>query len=313
MNKVFLYSAPPPRFAEEIFAAFRRKYPAVECGWDHAPATQLFSRTLEEIAQGRCPADVMLLNRQQAEGLKQQGLLQPYLSPEAECFPEVFRDPDGFGTQVVMVPFSVAYHTGKVPPEEVPTTYEEILHPRWKGKLLYPDPRRSGSASGWYAVIKDRLGEPFLLKLAAQDPICKHDAEEWLAEGEGSILLAANVGHIEEQKNRGAPVDWVPMPVMMFAGPCAVLFRHAKHPEEGKRLIDFLLSEAGQEIMSGYHIPNRPGVTIREPLFASVRKRLEGCQLVTFTAKHGREYEANQARCIALFVEQNRRSSDTPS
>jgi iron(III) transport system substrate-binding protein len=300
-ESVFVYTTPPPHFIDEMFGAFRDRYPEVETHCDHAPAALFLQRAIEEVEQGRCPADVMMLNRQQAEVLKQRGFLQPYRSPESESFSERCQDPDGFGTQVFMVPFSLAYHTAKVSSREVPRKYEDLLDSRWKGKLLFPDPVRSGSGVGWYSIMKDHFGEGFLRNLGEQQLICKHAAEEHLAKGEGSILVAANVGHIEQQKNQGHPVDWIPMPVMMVGGPHAVLFRHAKNPNEGKKWIDFLLSEQGQEIMSNYHIPNRPGAKIRESIFSSVLKRLEDHALTPFTMQNGAEYDTDLAQCIRLF------------
>jgi ABC-type Fe3+ transport system substrate-binding protein len=299
---VCFYTTPSPVYAEEVVSAFEKKYPGVRVTHDHDHAARFFERALKESLERRCPADVMLLNRQQAEALKQRGLLEPYRSLEAQSFPDRAQDPDGFGTQVFMVPFSLAYHGQKLSREDVPTTYEALLHPRWKGQLLFPDPRLSGSSCGWYAIMKDEMGEEFLRRLAGQKLICRHHAEDRLAQGEGTILLAAMVDRIEKLKLEGAPVEWIPMPVMMVAGPHAVLFRNAPHPEEGKRLIDFFLSEAGQTIMSRYHIPNRLGIPMRDPTFAAQLERVQGCKLATFSSQHGRDYEINQARCVELFA-----------
>lgn len=299
---VRFYTTPSPGYADDIVAAFESKHPGIKATFDHDHAARLFARVLQELIEARCPADVMLLNRQQAEALKQRGLLQPYRSPEARSFPQRAQDADGFATQVFMVPFSLAYHRGKLSSEEVPTTYEELLQPRWKNQLLFPDPRLSGSGSGWYAIMKDEMGEHFLRELATQNLICKQHAEDHLAAGEGVILIAAMIDRIEKLKFDGAPVDWVPMPIMMVAGPHAVLFRDAPHPEAGKLLIDFFLSEEGQTIMSRYHIPNRPGINMRDPMFAAEQQRLEGCRLTTFSSRHGRDYQINHASCVELFA-----------
>ena len=300
-RSVFVYTTPPPRFIPDLFDAFRKRHPEIETFVDHEPAALFLERALRELGEGTCPADIMMLNRQQAEVLKSRGFLQPYSSPESQSFPERCQDNDGFTTQVFMVPFSVAYHTGKVPSQDVPRRYEELLAPRWKGKLLFPDPARSGSGVGWYSIMKNHYGEDFLHNVAEQQLICKHPAEDCLAKGEGSMLIAANVGQIEDLKNRGAPVDWTPMPVMMVGGPHACLFRHARHAEEAKLWIDFLMSEEGQEIMSVYHIPNRPGVKIRDAVFATVLKRLEGHALTPFAIQSGAEYAADLAQCIKRF------------
>ncbi len=300
-RSVFVYTTPPPRFIQDLFNAFSKKYPEIETFVDHDPAALFLERALRELEQGLCPADVMMLNRQQAQVLKSRGFLQPYRSPESQSFPERCQDDDGFSTQVFMVPFSVAYHTGMVPSRDVPQKYQDLLAPRWKGKLLFPDPARSGSGVGWYSIMKDHYGESFLHKLAEQQLICRHPAEDCLTKGEGSMLIAANVGQIEDLKNRGAPVDWTPMPVMMVGGPHACLFRHTRHSEEGKKWIDFLMSEEGQEIMSSYHIPNRPGVRIRDSVFITVLKRLEGHALTPFATQNGAEYDVDLAQCIKRF------------
>jgi iron(III) transport system substrate-binding protein len=302
---VRFYTTPSPEYGAEIVAGFESKNPGIKVTFEHDHAARFFPRVLQETTEGRCAADVMLLNRQQAEALKQRGLVQSYRSPEADSFPERAQDPDGFTTQVFMVPFSLAYHSGKVSRQDVPTTYPALLEPRWKNQLIFPDPRLSGSGSGWYAIVKDEMGEGFLRALAAQNLLCIRNPEERLAAGEGAILIAAMIDRIEKLKHRGAPVEWIPMPFMMVAGPHAVLFRNAPHAEAGKRLIDFFLSETGQTIMSRYHIPNRTGVTMRDPMFAGELQRLKGCRLVTFSAQHGRDYEINQAACVALFTRNN--------
>jgi iron(III) transport system substrate-binding protein len=299
--KVCFYTTPSPDYAAEIISAFEKAHPGTTVVVVHDHAARFFSRTLQECVEGRCPADIMLLNRQQAEALKHQGLLEPYRSPEGDCFPPRAQDADGFSTQVFMVPFSLAYHTGKLSRDEVPRRYEALLEARWRGELLFPDPRLSGSGSGWFALMKDELGEDYLRRLAGQRLICKQHAEDCLVAGEGSILVAAMIDRIERLKIKGVPVDWIPMPAMMVAGPHAVLFRHARNREGGKKLIDFFLSQLGQTIMSRYHIPNRPGIEMRDPLFADEIKRLEGCRLLTFNAHHGRDYEINQAQCVELF------------
>ena len=300
-SSVTFYTTPSPDYADEIVAAFEIQHPEFKVSYDHDHAARFFARVLKELTEGRCSADVMLLNRQQAEALKQRGFLQSYRSPEAQSFPERAQDADGFATQVFMVPFSLAYHTGKLARHELPTTYEALLAPRWKDQLLFPDPRLSGSGSGWYAIIKDEMGESYLRALAAQNLICRQHAEDRLAAGEGTILIAAMIDRIEKLKLKGAPVEWITMPVMMVAGPHAVLFRAAPNPEAGQRLIDFFLSETGQTIMSRYHIPNRPGINMRDPMFAAELERLQNCRLTTFSAQHGRDYEMNQSSCVELF------------
>jgi iron(III) transport system substrate-binding protein len=252
--------------------------------------------------RGKNIPDVMLLNGQQAEVLKRKGLIERYESPESATFPERAKDPDGYATQVWMVPFSIAYNTEKVPPDELPVRYEDLWAPKWKGKLLYPDPRTSGAGFGWFAVMRQFLGREFFNQLAKQELRCQPRPEEELVKGSYPILVAGMVGRIERMKEAGKPVDWIPMPVMCFLGPFAVLFRNAKRPDLGRRLIDFFLSAEGQQIMSRYHIPSRPDVSIRERAFNRVVERLKGVKLITLRATQGQNYHENQAEAFELLL-----------
>ena len=127
-----------------------------------------------------------------------------------------------------MVPFSLAYHSDKLARAEVPTTYEALLAPRWKDQLLFPDPRLSGSGSGWYAIMKDEMGEDYLARIWRRR-ICSAGSTPKIVSQRvmAAILIAAMIDRIEKLKLKGAPVDWLTMPVMMVAGPHAVLFRAA--------------------------------------------------------------------------------------
>ena len=167
--------------------------------------------------------------------------------------------------------------------------------------MLYHDPRTSGSGFGWFDAMKRYLGMDFFRALARQEILFHPHPEELLATGNHALLITGMADSIEGMKAEGKPVDWVPLPVMWFAGPFAVLFRNAKHPHLGKRLIDFLLSEEGQRIISRHHIPNRPSVPMQEKTFARVMQKLKGVKPVPFDSSLGRNYQKNQEEALRLL------------
>lgn len=304
-DRVVMYMTPKPYggFADELFAGFRTQYPGVETEYLHEPPARFIERVLLEKEQGKNDGDIMLLSGQMMEVLKIRGYIDPYVSPESGTFPERTKDLDGYGTQLWTVPFSIAYNTEKVGPDELPRRYEDLLDPKWKGKLLYPDPRSSGSGQPWYTVMKEYLGEEFFRCLAEQELCCQYThPEENLPDGNYSILVTAIVGLIEKMKSERKPVDWIPMPIMQTGGPFAVLFRNAKHPQLGRCLIDFLLSEEGQRIISKHHVPNRPGVQIQSKVIERVVERLKGVQLVSLKPIYGREYHKHKEAAVKLFL-----------
>ncbi len=301
-DRVVVYLTPGHDFAEELFAAFRMRYPGIETEYFNQSGGTGFVDFLSEIENGKNRADIMLLNGLQMEVLKIRALIDKYESPESLTFPERAKDPDGYATQAWMVPFSIAYHTEKVTSDRLPVRYEDLLDPKWKGRLLYPDVHASGSGLSWFAVMKTKLGIEFFRQLAVQKIRFQRRPEEELVKGHYFILVPGMVDRIERMKGEGNPVDWIPMPMMWFGGPYAVVFRDAKHPNLGRCLVDFILSVEGQEIISRYHIPNRPNVLIREKAFRRVMEKLQGVRPISFKTAGGKDYHQNQAEALRLLL-----------
>jgi len=56
--------------------------------------------------------------------------------------------------------FVASYNTGLVKQEELPKNYNDLLEPRWKGKL-----GMEAEDSDWFGVVVSALGEKRGLKL----------------------------------------------------------------------------------------------------------------------------------------------------
>ena len=80
-----------------------------------------------------------------------------------------YRDPRGRWTSTRVSYFSIAYDTSLVPPDQVPKTYDDLLDPRWRGKLAW----RIGTSSGtplFLTTIRLARGEAKAAEIAASSP-----------------------------------------------------------------------------------------------------------------------------------------------
>ena len=109
--------------------------------------------------------------------------LQPLLSPHLDALmPQALR-PHGHwvGTRINM--FVQSYNTTLVKKEELPKSYAELAHPRWKGRLGI-----EAEDEDWFAMIVKELGEePGLAALP------RHRARERPVVRKGHTLLAGLV------------------------------------------------------------------------------------------------------------------------
>ena len=93
----------------------------------------------------------------------------------------------------------------------------------------------------------------FLHALARQNPTVRRGgtlSTLLVAAGELSMAVSINANNVEDVKSKGAPVDWVRLKEPFYAElhPIA-LNAFAPHPNAAKLLVDFAISQEGQELM----------------------------------------------------------------
>ena len=84
---------------------------------------------------------------------------------------------------------TIWYNTDLVKPEDV-TSYDDLLLPKWKGKMVILDPRTQGSGESMWAFLWRIKGEGYLRKLAAQEMIVGRNLRqlaETVARGKASL------------------------------------------------------------------------------------------------------------------------------
>ncbi len=71
---------------------------------------------------------------------------EPYKSTEDSAINPIFKDKNNCWTGFSALPMVIMYNKKLVKPEEVPKSWKDLTDPKWKGKIAYADPARSGSS-----------------------------------------------------------------------------------------------------------------------------------------------------------------------
>ncbi len=270
-GEVVLYSSLNNEQIVTLVDAFKKKYPFIKPSFYRGTSERVLQRAATEAKAGRNAVDGVTAAGFQLQLMKDSGLTQRYVPPEAAFYNEGFKDPDGHWVSVHSLLNSMAYNTQLVKPGEAPKKYEDLLAPRWKGRLgvnlLDPE---------WYVNLQRRWGKEkarnFLKALAAQQPGVRdgHNiTAQLLAAGE-FYAVSNTYAHIAARiKNQGGPVQYVfDEPVITYVHPIA-LMKAAPHPSAGKLLINFILSAEGQRMLRDQgRIPSHRDI---DPLVFSLR------------------------------------------
>ena len=239
-----------------IVAAFQKKYPGIKVRYTRANSSDTAIKILSEGKANRILGDVFD-GTSNAEALKDANLVEKWTPKNAGMYPAEFKDPDGFWSATHLYYLTPGYNTSIVSKADAPKTFEDLLDPKWKGKMAWSPRSTTSGAAGFIGNVLITMGEEkgmaYLKKLAKQEIIpvsasARKVLDQAIA-GEYPIALQIFNHHTVSSSGKGAPVDWIKMePVTANIAAIGVI-KGARHPNAGKLLIEFMLSLDGQKVL----------------------------------------------------------------
>ncbi len=254
-----------------LAAAFEKKYGIKVVFWRGDSQQAALKLALEHKA-GRVQADVWSMATGRSS-LIEGGLVERFTTENTEALPAEYRDRNGYWASTNMIVLGPALNTTLVPASERPRTYEDLLAPKWRGKLVWK-PNDVTGAWGFIGNILTNLGEErgiaYLRRLngqkiapmgAATRAILDH-----VAVGEYPMILGVSNHNTEIARKAGAPVAWLPLDSAWATLHVIGVTAGAPHPSAARLFVDFALSKEGQELFqrAGY-LPTRPDVPAATP------------------------------------------------
>jgi ABC-type Fe3+ transport system substrate-binding protein len=251
-----------------LIQRFEQKYPGVKVNFVAAPWQETALRIANEGRAGQPRGDLF-------DGgitfypLHAAGLVEPYVVRSAADFPADFKNPNGLWTTNIIQPSSPSVNTDAVRRADIPKTYEDLLHPRWKGRMAWPDTPSAGGPPGFIGNILMSMGqEPgmaFLEKLAKQQvanvPSNQRVVLDQNISGQYPLVLQIYNYHAAISAEQGAPVEWLKLDPTIVSFGSLSLVKNSPHPNAARLFTEFSLSEEGQGIYAnaGY-VPVHPKV-----------------------------------------------------
>ena len=282
-GKLVWWSHPDPECRSLILAPFEKRY-GIQVEHTEYTTAQIVQRVLIEGAAGLYSVDVSNLSVHHIPRLEKRGLIKklPYKQrvKTYRDIPEMIS-PNSTALIGYTSPRSLAYNTKKLPNDQVPQTYEEVLNPKFKGKISVDTDLKE------YIMLAQDWGmektKDYLRRLGALKPKFHPNntvITQMVAAGE--VLMApGTIARIPlyEFKRKGAPVDWralkpsVPLDLLLQG-----VMTHAPHPNAAELFVYWMHGSgewlAGMEKCGGYGNAMIPG--------SKLRKKLEGVKVVPF-------------------------------
>lgn len=237
--------------ANPLAAAFEKKYGVKVNIWRSNGET-VVQRAVTEAKANRFDMDIMETAGAQLEMLAREKLTQEFYSPSLKDIPSSAVPKHKQWVASRMNFFVMAYNTNAVKTADVPKSYEDLLDPKWKGKVSI-----ESEDIAWFAMFSKVWGErkasEYFTKLSAQKLILRKGhtlIAELVVSGELPLSLTVYNHKAEQLKQKGAPIDWKPLEPTVAEPSGVLLAKNAPHPNASMLFIDFLLSHEGQQILA---------------------------------------------------------------
>ncbi|WP_205672370.1 ABC transporter substrate-binding protein [Ammoniphilus sp. YIM 78166] len=254
-GKLTIYTSMAIEDMQKMVAAFEAKYGIKVDVW-RAGSEKVVQRAVTETQAGRHDFDIVETNGPEQEALHREGLLQEVKSPYLnDLIPEaILPHKEWVATRLNI--FVQAYNTQKVTKEELPKTYEDLLDPKWKGRLAI-----EAEDLDWFAeVIKDTGDEEKGLQLF-KDIVATNGLSvrkghtlltQMVASGEVPLALTVYNYKAEQLKNEGGPIDWFAIEPAIARPNGVSVSKNAPHPFSAVLFYDFMISTEGQQMLGDF-------------------------------------------------------------
>jgi iron(III) transport system substrate-binding protein len=247
-GKVVFYSSEDRTALAEPVKAFDAKY-GIPLELNRQSTGRILKVAQSEFETNTVRADVLdITNPLVFFDWKKKGYLRPWKATHAdEQVSTLFRDNDNTIWSRRLLITCIAYNKKAVTESDAPKSWQDLLTPKWKDKLVTAGPE-AGPTFGWIVFMAHKYGWDYFDKLHANNPIVAPSSDETvalLATGERPVGVV-NCFDILEAAAQGSPIGNVfPKDGLGVWWAGLAIPKAAPHPNAALLLANFVMSADG--------------------------------------------------------------------
>jgi iron(III) transport system substrate-binding protein len=249
--------------------AFEAAYPGMSVTlFGEGSTSDMVARIKAERDAGLPPSgDLFWGSIEHATSAIDEGILADWNAPEAEAYPDNLKS-----SKYVVVNktfHGIAWNTDNVSAEEAPQSFEDLLDPKWAGRIV-AEPR---IATQLTALATEKFGDDakareYAEALAAQDVtfIPRYPTLiQSLASGESDVCFNCNGFNAWELLQEDAPIEFLQTEAMGLPD-AQMIFAEPLHPYGAMLMARWMLLEDGGQkvLLAGGKSPTHPNLAGQE-------------------------------------------------
>ena len=245
-----LYTTIAEKDLPAIVKPFEDKYGVKVVVW-RAGTDKVLQRAVQEARAGRHEMDAVHFGSPEMEALAREKVLAPVASPVHQDLLAGSVPPHRQWAATILSVWVQAYNTSQVKKSDLPKTYQDLLDPRWKGKLGIEAKDDDWFATAVHQLGGEQKGLAFFRKLVETNGISVRKGHTLLNNMviSGEVPLALTVYNYmpQQAKAKGAPIDWFAIEPAIARSNAVGVAAKAKHPAAALLFYEYLLGPEGQK------------------------------------------------------------------
>ena len=239
-------------------------YGAIKKGYEEAfgiPVDMLIGRSSEiherlrvEVASGRPVADALIHSDATTRRMLEDGLLAKGAGFAGAARLAVPDFAPGVAAPIYTSGYSLMVNTNLVKAGEEPSSWRDLLEPRWAGKILADDPRALGAGHVFFSASVEKFGADFHRALASQKIVFGRDLgvdQMRVARGEFALRYPQSLANMRDLK--GLPLRFViPKEGLVYVRASVAVVNGSPRPNAARLFAEYLLSPATQNTLAGF-------------------------------------------------------------
>ena len=256
-GELMVYSSITPKDQIKLGEDFRKRYGVTIHFW-RGSQSNILSRVLSETRGGKYLFDAIETNSPQLEAIAREGLLENMHSPylEQELIPETIPAHHEWATDRLNL-VVYAYNTNLVKKSELPKTWDDLLAPKWKGRI-----GMESTNVEWFQTLVESMGEAKGLEVfgrlgdngVAVRTGHTHSTGLCIA-GEIPLMMGVFSHDVDRMKPKDAPIDWFVLAPAVILPSAVGVSRRAAHPYAAALFLDYMLTDGQRYYTEVYRVP----------------------------------------------------------
>jgi iron(III) transport system substrate-binding protein len=216
-------------------------------------------RFMQEFQAGQAGADVITMSDSgAASGMTRRGMFVPFRPEGFDKVVDGAKDKDGHWIAQRVHLIGMPIRTDLVPEADRPKTWSDLKNPKYKGKMVMPDPSFTAIQLTVVGMLSQKLGWDFYKALRANDTMIVQGHQQvykTMQQGERSIGAEGSDprGYNDGKELPNQAVIYPTEGTFEICSPVAII-KNAKNPNAAKLFAQFMLSPVAQKMIVDHAI-----------------------------------------------------------